>query len=109
MTTPLSVARVGEPGRGPGWTWQHLVVNGHEVTVQVADRCDEAGSQEPRIRGDDVLRDIVRALAAAPELLAALSTLVAEADVFGGRVRSVSRYAVDRARVALAKATGDAS
>ncbi len=47
-----------------------------------------------------------RLIASAPELLAELAALVAEADENGGSVRTVSRYRVDQARAAIAKAKG---
>ncbi len=47
-----------------------------------------------------------RLIAAAPDLLETLRELVREADRKGGRVREVSRYEVDRARAAIAKAEG---
>jgi len=44
-------------------------------------------------------------IAAAPELLEALQELIAEADNTGGSIRQVTRYSVDKARAAIAKAT----
>jgi len=40
-------------------------------------------------------------------LRAALSTLVTEADEHGGNVRTVSRYSVDKARLALSPRAED--
>jgi hypothetical protein len=55
----------------------------------------------------DTMSANARLIAAAPELLKALQELVAEADQGGSSVRSVSRYNVDKARAAIAKATNN--
>src|SRR6185369_4200612 len=44
-------------------------------------------------------------IAAAPDLLAALTELVREADTQGGSIRTVRRVTVDQARSAIAQAT----
>lgn len=66
-----------------------------------ADARDRAHENERDRQAEDAarLRD------AAPDLLAALVALVNEADSHGGSTRTVTRYSVDHARAAIAKAT----
>ncbi len=63
----------------------------------------EAGSDA--VRASDAA-EVAQRYNAYPDLLAALSALVTEADAGGGSIRSVSRYSVDKARAAIARATG---